>query len=367
MAEGSSCNAVLIRSIEQVSASQDIRLAALHIINRASFERLKRDADAGMSIPIVGDIVGGSASYDEFREHRDRESSLASQNQSEAFSLSVIRSYVPSQAIEAWRDCMRMFYRNSIGLHAIEQHVDDDSVTVEYSWTSPPGQAQAISVQSATVSGARAKDPQIQEGEALPHGYKFVTNGQYGVYYERIKGKDFDVTINADGYSTSLSIPRYVPPKKREDRHVPQVGQAYRISAKHSGLRLDVCGANRDEGGRVCQAISNSTDAQIWQITQHPVFHDRFLLMARCSGKVLDVYGGAMESGARVCQATYNGTAAQAWAIERHPTVDGCYLLRVLHSSHCLDVYGANMKDNGDICQAAYNGTLAQAWGFEMV
>lgn len=119
-------------------------------------------------------------------------------------------------------------------------------------------------------------------------------------------------------------------------------GSTYsRLTAKHSGRCMDVCGASRDSGAAVIQWDCHNGDNQAWNLV--PVGNDYYKLVAKHSGKCLDVYGASRDNGARLIQWDCHGGDNQLFRLEQFGSY---YRLRAKHSGRCVDVYGAQ-RDNG--------------------
>jgi hypothetical protein len=136
----------------------------------------------------------------------------------------------------------------------------------------------------------------------------------------------------------------------RADAPIP--GQWYYIRSKVSGWDLDVYGANREVGGKLCQAKINQ--AQVW--TFIPKGDGVYQIRSHISGLDLDVYGGNKDIGGRVCQA--RPTDEQVWKLI--PVSGGYYQIQSQVSGLDLDVQNGNHDIGGPVCQAT--PTDEQVW-----
>lgn len=148
----------------------------------------------------------------------------------------------------------------------------------------------------------------------------------------------------------------------------PTNGFSYYLVAQHSQKCLDVHAANQMQDGRVCQAIPNSSDAQIWKVDEHPDLPGTHILVARVSGKCLTARPADPLEGALVVQSEFSleNPRPQAWRILPHAKFPGYFTVRAESTENCLDVKGRSQIDNADVCQAKYNETPAQAWRFDI-
>jgi Ricin-type beta-trefoil lectin domain-like/Secretion system C-terminal sorting domain len=132
----------------------------------------------------------------------------------------------------------------------------------------------------------------------------------------------------------------------------------YTITARHSGLVLDVEGAATTNGTRIQQFTPNNTDAQKWLI--EATSDGYYKLTAACSNKVLDVRGISTASGEIVHQWEYVNGDNQQWKIEN--LQNGFYKLTAKHSNQSLTVSDANNNAGASIIQNPWNGEYNQQW-----
>ncbi len=135
----------------------------------------------------------------------------------------------------------------------------------------------------------------------------------------------------------------------------------YTITARHSGLALDVQGAATANGAPIQQFTPNNTDAQKWLI--EPTSNGYYKLTAKCSNKVLDVKGISTASGEIVHQWEFVNGDNQQWKIE--DLQNGYYKLTAKHSNLSLDVSGASTDVGASIIQWPWNGNYNQQWSIK--
>lgn len=126
-----------------------------------------------------------------------------------------------------------------------------------------------------------------------------------------------------------------------------------------TSMKLDVCGASRDNGANVRLWNGNGTNAQKWKVS-----HDSngYVTLTNVnSGKVLDVYGGSSANGANVQQYSSNNTYAQKWIAIKN--VDGSYTFQsALAENKVLDVSGGSSANGANVQLYDSNGSNAQKW-----
>jgi hypothetical protein len=125
----------------------------------------------------------------------------------------------------------------------------------------------------------------------------------------------------------------------------------YYIQSQISGLYLDVYMANKDVGGRICQAIKNPD--QVWRLEPSERYPGYYYIQSQVSGLYLDVYLANKEVGGKICQAIKNPD--QVWRLEPSERYPGYYYIQSKVSGLYLDVYLANKDVGGEICQAIKN------------
>lgn len=138
----------------------------------------------------------------------------------------------------------------------------------------------------------------------------------------------------------------------------------YRIVNRHSGLCLDVSGANTANGTNIQQWTSNGTAAQIWEVNFNAE-DSTYVLTSTIHGKALDMDGFPMENGGNAHIWDNGNTANQRWYIT---FIDNGYTFLInKHSNKCLEVSGWSTTDGGNVQQWDYFAQANQQWKFEMV
>jgi Ricin-type beta-trefoil lectin domain-like/Secretion system C-terminal sorting domain len=137
----------------------------------------------------------------------------------------------------------------------------------------------------------------------------------------------------------------------------------YTLTARHSGLVLDVQQAGTANGTPIQQYTANNTDAQKWLIEN--AGNGYYKLTARCSNKLLDVKGISTANGEIVHQWDDVNGENQKWKIE--DLQNGYYKLTAKHSNLVLEVSGASTDIGASIIQWAWNGNYNQQWSIAKV
>ncbi|MGV1009716.1 MAG: RICIN domain-containing protein [Dermatophilaceae bacterium] len=135
----------------------------------------------------------------------------------------------------------------------------------------------------------------------------------------------------------------------------------YFLTARHSGLALDVYGPTVAKDGAAVQQFGLHGGAnQQWQFAWTDSSY--FRITAWVSGKCLEVAQGSSAEGAAVDQADYSGAKSQQW--QAVSTRDGYVVLYARHSGKCLTVSGGpGATGNEARCvQADYLGLPNQQW-----
>jgi len=95
-------------------------------------------------------------------------------------------------------------------------------------------------------------------------------------------------------------------------RFSPVTG-GYEITAKNSGLQLDVLGQSVDDGASIIQYPFLGGANEIWQVT--PTSDGYFSLTPLNSGKCLNVAGSSTADGALTEQRTCSDIDSQKWSL----------------------------------------------------
>lgn len=138
----------------------------------------------------------------------------------------------------------------------------------------------------------------------------------------------------------------------------------YRIVNRHSGLCLDVAGANTASGTNVQQWSSNGSAAQIWEVSFNSD-DSTYVLTSTIHGKAVDMDAWSTDNGGNAIIWDNNNTNNQRWYITS--LGDGYSFLINKHSNKCLEVGGWSTAAGGNVQQWDYFAQANQQWRFEMV
>jgi hypothetical protein len=196
--------------------------------------------------------------------------------------------------------------------------------------------------------------PMIVNQGALSVTYRNAGSTPYGVTVEETRnGQTTRASADQTGYSAALYT-GYVAPT---GANTFTAGD-YTLTARHSGLLLDVPGSTSAGDTVLWQYGPNGTAAQEWQID--PLGNAAYRVVSKASGQCLDVRGANSANGAAVIQYPCNGGASQQWRIEA--TDSGFSKLVASHSGKVLDVVGQSTASNTPMQQWEYGGGLNQQW-----
>lgn len=141
-------------------------------------------------------------------------------------------------------------------------------------------------------------------------------------------------------------------------------GAVYTITARHSGLKLDVLSASTANNAAVIQAAASSTAAsQQWVVTA--TNNGFYKLTAVHSSKNVDITGASTANGIGVIQ--YNPSTANNQQFAIVPVGGGYYQLRPRHSGKCIEIPGASTTAGTSAQQNDCSGATNQQFVFTPV
>jgi len=88
-------------------------------------------------------------------------------------------------------------------------------------------------------------------------------------------------------------------------------------------------------------------------------------ITAKNSGLQLDVYGLSASDGAAVIQYPFWGGANEIWQVT--PTSDGFYSLTPIHSGKCLNISGSSGADGALAEQSTCSGIDSEKWSLTAI
>ena len=138
----------------------------------------------------------------------------------------------------------------------------------------------------------------------------------------------------------------------------------YRVVNKHSGLCLDVAGANKSNGTNVQQCQANGNLAQAWEVDFNKD-DSTYVLKSALTGKALDMGDWSRDNGGNAIVWDNNNTNNQRWYITE---VGGGYSFLInKHSNKSLEVAGWSTSNGGNVQQWDYFAQANQQWKFEII
>jgi len=138
----------------------------------------------------------------------------------------------------------------------------------------------------------------------------------------------------------------------------------YKIVNRHSGLCLDVDGANTASGTNVQQWTDNGTLAQQWEISFNSD-DSTYVITSAIHGKALDMDAWSTANGGNAIIWDNNNTNNQRWYITQ---VDAGYSFLInKHSNKSLEVSNWSTAAGGNVQQWDYFAQTSQQWKFIMV
>ncbi|MER7856649.1 RICIN domain-containing protein [Streptomyces rhizosphaericola] len=143
----------------------------------------------------------------------------------------------------------------------------------------------------------------------------------------------------------------------------------YRLRNVGSGLVLEVYGAAKGSGARVQQGREEAGAAahQRWRLSPVHEGASLYHLVNAHSDKRLDVAGADTENGVRIQQWKANNFGAQEWLIEQHPEAPGTVTLVSFVSGLVMEVADGSTEEGGTVQQWEDTDSPFQWWRLEPV
>ncbi|MBN2166997.1 MAG: RICIN domain-containing protein [Marinilabiliaceae bacterium] len=134
-------------------------------------------------------------------------------------------------------------------------------------------------------------------------------------------------------------------------------GETYVITARHSGLAIDVEGASSSDGANVLTWAYLGGANQKWIVSEVETGYYS-LKPSHATSLGMDVYNISTSSGANINVWSYWGGTGQQYQL--NSTGDGYYTIAARNSGLCLDVEGASTSNGANIQQ--WNCTSGAEW-----
>jgi hypothetical protein len=193
------CNAALAKDRLQILRTGHQRYAYLNRIDRETYEQLKKDIEAGLTIPGVDVFIKASASYNAFVERRERFFQEMNYTADLAYEEYLLQLVTEPVAYTAFAACMEQFAKQHVGFYAWKTMDRPDGIVADYYWHAPFGAKSARAV--SEITGGSARD--APKGRAFPPGKRFQPNEGGTLEIRGNPGAStLLATIGARGYST---------------------------------------------------------------------------------------------------------------------------------------------------------------------
>lgn len=210
--ESCGCNAALNKDLMLTVSTEQRAYAFLSLIDQESYEEIKHNADAGVSIPIfsaipiVKDLFSASASYSDFVVRRNKFFQQIGYQFNEQKSLQELQVVTNPVAYPFWAECMQRCATNRIGLFAWKEREEKKYIFVTLYYHAPPD-GKALKVTS-TLNGGTVEG--IPVGKLFPVGTKILPNGTLNALI--IRGDDGEVgaTISVPGFAADPIFSKWV-------------------------------------------------------------------------------------------------------------------------------------------------------------
>ena len=214
------------------------------------------------------------------------------------------------------------------------------------------GRQASLGVGSYNLASLQAKGFKNDDMTSLkvPFGYKVTIYGD-----DNFRGKTKVITSDTS----------YIGNEWNDQMSSIKVEKArYRVVNKHSGLCLDVAGANKSNGTNVQQCQANGNLAQAWEVDFNKD-DSTYVLKSALTGKALDMGGWSRDNGGNASVWDNNNTNNQRWYITE---VGGGYSFLInKHSNKSLEVAGWSTSNGGNVQQWDYFAQANQQWKFELI
>lgn len=193
------CNVALAKDRVEILRTIHQRYAYLNRIDAETYEQLKKDIEAGLTIPMVDVFIKPSASYSDFVERREKFFQEINYTADLAHEEQLLQLVTEPVAYTAWAACMHQFARQHVGFHAWKTMERPEGIVADYYWNAPVGAKSARAV--SEITGGTVRD--APKGMAFPRGKRFEPNEEGTLEIRRNPGAStLLATIGARGYNT---------------------------------------------------------------------------------------------------------------------------------------------------------------------
>lgn len=206
------CKSVLIKTALTESSSNELRLSLLSIIDRETFEDLRKEGSGGANLSFDALSIGTSSDWAAFNRERTRELQLYDFRYDAQHAYHYAASFLPAANANAFVDCLRETRK---GFRALLHEVTTSSVGLVLRWDPPAG----VEGDCLAVAGDNADIHPQDSNEWLVRA-----DGELHVALPRNPAKEFRLTLNCHqkrfldtrpiGYGDSVLVP--LPPKVKD-------------------------------------------------------------------------------------------------------------------------------------------------------
>ncbi len=200
-----------------------------------------------------------------------------------------------------------------------------------------------------------------------------VTDFEEGIYQIKTK-KDTVIDISNASYTKgSNALIWYNKNSNNQKYYVKRFEENgetyYTITAVHSNLALDVCGASKSAKAKIIQHPYNNAQNQQW-ILRKSGEDNYYLVESRYSNKVLDVTGGNISAvGTELEQYDYNGGDNQKFRFEK-AYISNNEKINIVPKNRpgkCVDIYEASQNEGAQAILYERSNTANQAFTLEPI
>lgn len=138
---------------------------------------------------------------------------------------------------------------------------------------------------------------------------------------------------------------------------------AYHITARHSGMALNVDNASKENGANIIQMPLSDATNDNWSL--QPRTNNHYSIVNENSGQSINVSGRSLLNGGYVVQWPISPGQNDDWCFQA--TGDGYYYIKARHSGLVLDVFGARKNAGADVHQWPRKNGPNQQWKLTLV
>jgi fibronectin type 3 domain-containing protein len=223
---------------------------------------------------------------------------------------------------------------------------------------------KALEVSGGSTGNSAEINQSAYTGEAHQQWRLLPTSDGYYLVVNRKSGKVLNVSgsSQADGgtifqYDNLWNNAYY--DNEKFSLKLP-VGQAYKITAKHSGKALET--EDSANGTSVVQNVNSGADSQLWTVSDAGSGY--VSLKNAASGKALQIVDSSIQDGAAVEQWTESAGPNQQWTIT--DTGNGYFKIVNRNSGKALNVSNRSQENGAPLVQSSYGGEDNQRFQLTM-